>query len=107
MSEPPSEKVYMLNALWFKPDGGAEKYREYMAAVAPFVLKYGGQKLDAYTPVQAIIGDFDADLVFFVAWPDWESFTAFVTDPDFQNEAQPLRDAAIEKSLLIRCAPVV
>lgn len=29
------EKVYMLNALWFKKDGGAEKYAEYAAAAGP------------------------------------------------------------------------
>lgn len=105
MTNSPSEKVYMLNALWYQPDGGEAKYREYMAAVAPFVVKYGGRKLDGYKPVQSMIGDFDADLVFFVEWPDWDAFMNFVSDPEFLEKAQPLREAAISKSLLIRCAP--
>ena len=31
------EKVYMLNVLWFKEDGGAKKYAEYATAAGPFV----------------------------------------------------------------------
>ena len=35
------ERIYMLNVLWFKEDGGAEKYQEYMAAAGPFAAKHG------------------------------------------------------------------
>ena len=98
-----NEKIYMLNALWFKPDGGREKYAEYGAAVAPFVEKYGGRKLkETFIPDMAIIGDFDADMVFFVEWPSWEMFQQFANDPDFQP-VSAIREEAIEKSLLIRC----
>ncbi len=33
--------IFMLNALWFKPNGGKEKYAEYGAAVAPLLEKHG------------------------------------------------------------------
>ena len=42
-----NEKVHMLNVLWFKPDGGAEKYAEYGAAAAPIVARYGGEMIDS------------------------------------------------------------
>ncbi|MBW2696941.1 MAG: hypothetical protein JRE70_10750 [Deltaproteobacteria bacterium] len=51
------EGVYMLNALWFKKDGGAGKYAEYVAAAAPFVEALGGQMLDGFAPDLALIGE--------------------------------------------------
>jgi len=98
-----NEKIYMLNALWFKPDGGWEKYKEYLQAAEPHVRKYGGRKLgETFIPKQAIIGEFDADLVFFVEYPSFDAFQQFISDPEYQK-VQPLREEAITKSLLIRC----
>ena len=99
MAEQP---VYMLNVLWFKPEGGAEKYRDYLRAAGPIVVRYGAKKLDAYVPEQAIVGDLDADLIFFVQWPDWSHFESFLEDPAYQA-IRHLREEAITRSLLIRC----
>ena len=41
----------MLNLLDFKPGGGAERYAEYAAAVAPLLEKVGGR--DRSTPAPA------------------------------------------------------
>jgi uncharacterized protein (DUF1330 family) len=99
-------EIYMLNALWFKPDGGAEKYSQYMKAAAPFVQKYGGRMVTgALVPDKPVIGEFDADLVFFVRYPDWESFTAMINDREYLTRAAVLREEALERSLLIRCTP--
>jgi len=65
------EKVFMLNALWFKEDGGSETYEEYIKLASPFIAAVGGKKLDAFQPERAIIGEFDADLVFFIEYPNW------------------------------------
>jgi|GEM_PF-3692468 hypothetical protein len=32
------DKIYMLNALWFKPENGAAKYQEYLKAAVPNVV---------------------------------------------------------------------
>jgi len=101
--ETESGKIYMLNALWFKAGGGAEKYREYMRAAAPFVQQYGGRKLESYVPERALIGEFDADLVFFVEYPSWEAFEEMIEDEGYKKNALPLREAAIRDSLLIQC----
>ena len=51
------EKVYMLNVLWFKKDGGAEKYAKYAAAAARFVQELGDSMLDGFAPDLALIGE--------------------------------------------------
>ena len=96
--------ILMFNALWFKPDGGAEKYREYMRAAFPIMQRHGGVKRTGGVPEKALIGTFDADLVFFVEWPSKAAFKAFIEDPDYQA-VRHFRDEAIADSLLIRCSP--
>jgi len=92
----------MLNALWFKEDGGAAKYMEYIQAASPFVAKYGGKSEGSYIPETAMIGKFDADLVFFVEWPNQKAFTDFIADPGYQAVSH-LRGEAIRDSFLVRC----
>ena len=97
------KKIYMLNALWFKPEGGATKYQEYVKAVGPHVVKHGGRLMESYLPNESLIGEFDADLLFFVEWPNQKAFDDFRVDPEFKK-VRPLREAAIRDSLLIRCS---
>ena len=97
------DKVYMLNVLWFRRDGGAEKYAEYAAAAAPIVAELGGRLVDSYLPRQTVIGEWDPDLVFVVEWPDWESFLRLPQHPEYQKIAH-LREEALRDSLLVRCA---
>lgn len=99
------ESFAMLNALWFKPDGGAEKYQEYLRAADPIVQKYNGTASNRLVPEQALIGEFDADLLFVVEWPSFDVFQQFVSDPEYQK-VQHLREEAITKSLLIKCRKV-
>lgn len=99
-----TSSILMFNALWFKPDGGAEKYLEYLRAASHIMQRHGGIKRTGGTPEKALIGAFDADLIFFVEWPSEAAFQAFLKDPDF-SAAQKLREAAITNSLLIRCTP--
>jgi len=100
-----SDKIYMLNALWFKKEGGAEKYAEYGAAAGPFVEALGGKMIEGYHPQQAIIGEWDPDLFFLVEWPNWEAFTRLGQDEGYLEIAH-LREEALEKSLLIQCIKV-
>jgi uncharacterized protein (DUF1330 family) len=97
-----SDKIYMLNALWFKKDGGAQKYMEYGKAAAPFVEALGGKSIDGYQPQQSLIGDWDPDLFFLVEWPSWAAFEKLAKDEGYQKVAH-LREEALEKSLLIQC----
>ncbi len=98
----PDEKIYMLNALWFKKDGGAGKYAEYAAAAAPFVTELGGRLVESYAPDVALIGEWDPDLFFVVEWPSWDAFTKLPENAGYQEIAH-LREDALDKSLLLRC----
>lgn len=97
-----SEKVYMLNALWFKPNGGEARYRQYLKSVDPLISAAGGKKLRSLVPTRALLGEFDADLLFFVEYPDWGAFKQFANSAAYHKIAH-LREDAIDKSLLIRC----
>lgn len=92
----------MLNALWFKAEGGEQRYREYMRAVGPLMRSVGGRKLKSFVSDREIIGEFDADLIFFVEYPDWQAFKDFANHPD-HHKAAYLREEALEKSILVRC----
>ncbi len=94
--------IFMLNALWFKPDGGKEKYAEYGAAVAPLLEKHGAEIGPSYRPEQALIGEWDADLFFVVKYPSKADFEAMITSPEYAS-IMHLREQAIDKSLLVRC----
>ena len=96
------EKVYMLNVLWFRENGGAERYAEYAAAAAPLVEALGGRLVESYVPEAALIGDWNPDLFFVVEWPSWEVFIELPQKPEYQKIAH-LREEAIRDSLLIRC----
>jgi len=98
-------KIYMLNALWFKPNGGAAQYQEYLKATGPQVAKYGGRRMHLFHRNESLIGKFDAALLFLVEWPNQKAFDDFRVDPEFKK-VSPLREAAIKDSLLIRCSNV-
>lgn len=52
-----SEPMFMLNVLWFKKEGGQQKYMEYGAAVAPLLEAAGAEVKSNYAPEESLIGD--------------------------------------------------
>ncbi|GAA5315146.1 MAG: hypothetical protein AseanaTS_03500 [Candidatus Pelagadaptatus aseana] len=98
------EPIYMLNALWLKKDGGAEKYLEYGAAARPLLAKAGAEVQENYAPEQSLIGDFDPDVFFMVRYPSMDAFKTMIGSPEYQKILH-LREEAIDNSLLIRCKP--
>ena len=102
------EKIYMLNALWFKAEGGREKYAEYTAAVSHIVGPLGAKvktcyKADAEVMGVADMGAWEPDLLFFVEWPSLAAFEAAGQHPDIEA-ARELKAQAVDKALLIRCS---
>ena len=92
----------MMNALWFKAEVGEQRYREYLKEVTPLIKEVGGRRLKSFVPDRELIGEFDADMIFFVEYPDWSAFKQFANSPKFHQIAY-IREEAVEKSLLIRC----
>lgn len=95
--------IFMLNALWFKKDGGKEKYLEYGAAIGPLLETAGAEVGPNYGPQQSLIGEWDPDVFFVVKYPSQAAFEAMATSDEYAKISH-LREAALEKSLLIRCS---
>lgn len=96
--------IYMLNVLWFKPEGGVQKYQEYSQAAMPFIQKHGGRPVTPLLrPQQTLIGEWDADLVFIIEFPSLEHFQQLLADPKFQ-QVSLIRDEALTNSLLVQCS---
>jgi uncharacterized protein (DUF1330 family) len=91
--------VYMLNLLEFLPDGGAERYAEYGAAVAPLFERAGGKPIFAGRPVESLIAEGDWDMVLVVSYPTRQAFLDMVSSPEYQ-EIEHLRSEALQRSEL-------
>lgn len=96
------ERVFMLHALWFKPNGGRKRYREYLKLATPIAEAVGGRRLRSLSPERSIVGDFDADLLFFIEFPSWDAYKKFFFNPEHHKIAH-IREDAITKMLLIKC----
>lgn len=93
----------MFNALWFRPEGGAERYAEYGAAVLPILADVGAELVTPFLPVaRRLEGEVDADLVGFVRYPSEDAFDAMWTSDAYQRIAH-LRTEAVTKAILTRC----
>ena len=108
--------IIMLNLLRFKDaaDGidagvsGAEAYGRYTAATEPFLRAVGGRILMAVKPEQSVIGPAEGewDLVALVHYPSRAKFLEMAGDPAYL-EIHAHREAALEDSRLIACAPLI
>ncbi|AJA08227.1 hypothetical protein SKP52_06520 [Sphingopyxis fribergensis] len=112
--------IHMLNLVRFKdkatyPDGhpladkaltGAEAYRHYGADSGPIFQRVGGRVVWSGAMDTMVIGPADEhwDAVFIAEYPSSGAFMEMVTDPVYR-EAVIHRQAAVETSRLIRCAP--
>ena len=91
--------VVMLNLLDFKPDGGAERYREYGEAVAPLLEHAGAKVLYAGDAGGALIGPSGWDLVLLVQYPTRQAFLDMITSPEYL-EIGNLRTESLERGEL-------
>ena len=96
------EKAFMMNAVWFKGRQGESRYRDYLRKMSPLIKKVGGRKLKSFVPERSLIGELDADLIFFLEYPSWQAFKQFANSPEYHKIAY-IREEALDKQILIRC----
>ena len=112
--------IHMLNLVRFKDKAaypgnhplagqqlsGAEAYRHYGADSGPVFERVGGRVIWTGTMEAMLIGPGAEhwDAVFIAEYPGSGAFMEMVTDPVYR-EAVIHRQAAVETSRLIRCAP--
>ncbi|WP_372573256.1 DUF1330 domain-containing protein [Ruegeria jejuensis] len=85
---------------------GAKAYARYGAETAPILSRVGGAIVWRGGFESVLIGPEDErwDAIFIVRYPTANAFLQMVSDPDYQR-AVIHRQAAVETSRLIRCAP--
>jgi uncharacterized protein (DUF1330 family) len=118
---PRDRVIHMLNLVRFKDRAdyaddhelagqglsGAEAYAHYGRASAATFARVGGRIVWRGTMEAMVIGPDDErwDAVFIAEYPTSAAFMDMVTDPAYR-QAVKHRQAAVETSRLIRCAPV-
>lgn len=114
---PRDEPIQMLNLLRLRdkaayPDGrevsGFEAYKTYGQTSGPIFKRVGGTIVWRGAPKLTLIGPTEENwhLSFVAAYPSAAAFLEMVTDPVYQNEAVPHRQAAVLESRLIRHTPL-
>lgn len=106
LAEDPGGPVVMLNLLRFKPDGGREKYLEYVEHFQRTAQPHGARTVylgDGLTPVVAEDGQ-AWDAVLLVEYPSRQSFTDMVRDPEY-SKGTHLRTEALEEAVLQATKP--
>lgn len=93
--------VVMLNLLRFRPDGGRERYFEYLRLAGPLVSRYGAEILyagDGMTPLAAEPGQ-AWDTVALVRYPSRRAFADMLADPQYAV-ADRVRLSALSDAVL-------
>ena len=78
--------VVMLNLLRFEPDGGREKYLEYLQMAKPILARFGAQILFGGDglPVLTTGHAQEWDAVVLVRYPRRSAFKNMIADPEYQ-----------------------
>ena len=86
---------------------GRDAYKAYGENSGPIFRRVGGSIVWRGAPQVTLIGPSHEawDLAFVAAYPSAAAFLEMVTDPDYQSQAVPHRQAAVLDSRLIRNAP--
>ena len=106
LAEDPGGPVVMLNLLRFRPDGGRERYLEYVAHFRRTSTPFGAEVVyvgDGATAVVAEPGQ-DWDAVLIVRYPSRQAFSDMVRDPAYQAGAN-LRTEALTEAVLQATVP--
>ncbi len=101
LAEDPGGAVVMLNLLRFKPDGGRERYMQYVEHFNRTAKPYGASTVylgDGLTAVVAEPGQ-SWDAVLLVQYPSRQAFTDMIRDPEYQKGTH-LRTEALEEAVL-------
>ncbi len=106
LAEDPGGPVVMLNLLRFKPDGGRERYLEYVEHFNRTAKPYGARTVyvgDGSTAVVAEPGQ-SWDAVLLVEYPSRQAFTDMIRDEEYQKGTH-LRTEALEEAVLLATVP--
>ena len=99
LAEDPGGPVVMLNLLKYKPDGGRERYGEYVEAFRDHSGRFGAEVVyvgDCQTAVVAPDG-YDWDAVLLVRYPSRSAFSDMVAGPGLPADHAPALGGAVRR----------
>jgi len=101
LAEDPGGPVVMLNLLRFRPDGGRERYLEYVEHFRRTASPYGAEVLYSGEGATALVAEPGQswDAVLLVRYPSRQSFSDMVRDPEY-SAGTHLRTDALEEAVL-------
>ncbi len=101
LAEDPGGPVVMLNLVRYRPDGGRERYAEYLAHFRRTSPPFGAEVLMFSEGSTALVAEqgqsWDALLV--VRYPSRQSFSDMVRDADYQTGSHLRTEALVEAVL--------
>lgn len=107
LADDDGQPIVMLNLLRFRPDGGRDRYQEYLAMAGPIVARVGAEISfagDGLAPLCAETGQ-AWDAVVLVRYPNRKAFVALTQDSDYAT-ADPVRKDALIEAVLQPVSPV-
>ena len=101
LAEDDGGPVVMLNLLRFKPDGGRERYLDYVEHFKRTATPFGAQVLYVGAGSTALVADPGQswDAVLLVRYPSRQSFSDMVRDPEY-GKGTHLRTEALQEAVL-------
>ena len=106
LAEDPGGPVVMLNLLRFEPDGGRERYAEYLAHFRRAAAGFGAEVLYVGDGSTALVAEDGQawDCVLLVRYPSRQAFSDMVRDPDY-GRGTHLRTGALVEAVLQATVP--
>lgn len=96
--------VVMVNLIKFKLPDGAQIFGEYARLTAPLMAE--AQTEVVYSgPAGPSLSGLDWDMVALIRFPSIDAFCEMMGSDVYQNEAGPLRKAAIERTIWLPSRP--
>lgn len=101
LDEDPGGPVVMLNLLRFRPDGGRERYADYLEHFRRTAAPHGAEVIYLGEGSTALVADPGQswDAVLLVRYPSRQAFSEMVRDPDY-SAGTHLRTEALEEAVL-------
>lgn len=106
LAEDPGGPVVMLNLLRYKPDGGRERYQQYVDHFRRTASRFGAEVLYVGEGSSVLVAEPGQqwDSVLIVRYPSRQAFSDMVRDPEY-NAGTHLRTDALVEAVLQATVP--
>jgi len=93
--------IFMINLLKFKPDGGAESYRQYVETGGATFKKVGVKAAFQANIAMTVIGGDAWDEIIIAEYPSIDAFIEMNRDKDYQQAVHYRTEALLDSRLYL------